>query len=255
MDSCCTVDFSHDALQSGDSNRIAATGILVDDSPSIIRTTDSVLCWTDQSCSENQSGQIVSTLARILTPLLGNEALDATYALIGRFGTIARLLDASPEAIRLCLPSNEAAVQKILAARELSRVGWHEVLCGKPVDVGCRTLHAYLRACLQTTAEERIHAIFLDANGVYIRDEFLSRGQVDNAALDLRKLAHRAFDFQARQLILSHNHPSGHCKPSAQDEITTTKIRDVLAALAIELRDHLILASGQVYSMRRGGLI
>lgn len=255
MDSCCTVDFSHDALQSGDRTGFAAAGILADVSPSILYPAGSVRFWTDQSCSQSPSGQFVSTLARILMPLLGCEALDATSALIGRFGTIARLLDASPEAIRTCLPGNEAAVQKILAARELSRVGWREVLCGEPVDVGCRNLHTYLCACLQTTAEERIHAIFLDTNGIYIHDELLSRGQVDHAAVDLRKLTHRAFDFQARQVILSHNHPSGHCEPSVKDENTTTKIRDVLAALAIELRDHLIIAGGNVYSMRRGGIL
>ena len=255
MDSCCTIDFSRDAFQSRDSTGIDTSGLLAAIPPAIVHPAAGIRHRSDQSCTQGPTRQIVSTLAQILTPLLGNDACVAAMALIERFGSIAKLLDATPEAIRLALAGHEKQAETIIAARELSRVGLQELIWGEPVSVECRSLRAYLCAVLQSSCEERVHAIFLDDRGVYLRDEIVSRGHPDHAWLDVRRLAHRAFDLQAHGIILAHNHPSGLCEPSDHDEITTVRLRELLQTLSIELIDHLIVASGKLYSMRRRGLL
>lgn len=255
MDSRRAVDFGHNALQSGTRPGPSALGLLAPASRPFVCSTDSVCGRLGPANLPDPQREIVSTLAKVLSPILRDEALAVSGDLLARFGTISRLLDAAPEAVRSALPGRLDAADKVLAARELCRVGWREVLVGQIVNVESRDLITFLTSRLQSDREERVHAIFLSVHGVYIQDEIITRGGVRQAPLETRHLVHRAFDLQAHKVILSHNHPSGSCLPSDQDELTTAKLRDILAALSIELLDHLIVGGNRVYSMRKGEVL
>jgi DNA repair protein RadC len=73
--------------------------------------------------------------------------------------------------------------------------------------------------------------------------------------LRMRENFGEALRLDAHGLILAHNHPSGHCRPSSCDIIATRRLAEVARALDIVLIDHLILTDEAVYSMRAGGLL
>ncbi len=255
MDSRGTADFCHDALQPGASSWLATDGVLADASGPVLRPAHRLRGWPGLPHIQDPKRDVVQVLAKVLTPILERDSLPTAKILIARFKTIARILDASPEAVHATLPDQREVADKILAARDFSRVGWHEVLVGEVVSVNSPDLQGYLRVLLQNTREERVYAIFLDSRGFFLHDEIVSCGTSDHAPLELRRLAHRALDLQARKVILAHNHPSGLCEPSETDFQTTSRLRDVLAALAIELLDHLIIGGGRIYSMRKGEIL
>ena len=64
-----------------------------------------------------------------------------------------------------------------------------------------------------------------------------------------------ALRLDAHGLILAHNHPPGHCRPSSCDIIATRRLAEVARALDIVLIDHLIFTDEAVYSMRAEGLL
>ena len=51
-------------------------------------------------------------------------------------------------------------------------------------------------------------------------------------------------------MVLAHNHPSGLATPSEEDIFTTRYIQDSLRPLGITLYDHVILADGEMVSLK-----
>lgn len=123
----------------------------------------------------------------------------------------------------------------------------------QPGQLAWLIIHLYQSFAKARFDEERFHAVFLDADGVYLEDRLIGRGQSSHLAIRLRELFARALAIGARSLIVAHNHPSGDCRPSRSDIAATRRLIDVGRALDIELLDHLIVTREKVYSMRAGG--
>lgn len=102
---------------------------------------------------------------------------------------------------------------------------------------------------------ERCHAVFVDAQRCYLGDASVGRGGFSALSLRMRELFGEALRFDARGIILAHNHPSGDCRPSRCDIAATRRLAEMARALDIELIDHLIFTHTSVYSMRAGGLL
>ena len=83
----------------------------------------------------------------------------------------------------------------------------------------------------------------------------VSRGTIDEATVYPRDIALRALLTNAKAVILAHNHPGGHAKPSNQDISITRRIEEVLGMLDIRLLDHVIVAHDLTYSMADDGLL
>lgn len=101
--------------------------------------------------------------------------------------------------------------------------------------------------------EERFLAIFLDHERAYLDDCLMACGHSAHLAVRLRDIFARALAIGASAIIVSHNHPSGDCRPSMSDIDATRRLREIACALDIELLDHLIFTREKVYSMRAGG--
>lgn len=97
---------------------------------------------------------------------------------------------------------------------------------------------------------ERFHVVFLDRNRSYLGVSYFAAGRLDSYTLRLRELFARALSLDARSMIVAHNHPSGDCRPSDHDIRATQQVATQANALEIELIDHLIFTTSQVYSMR-----
>ncbi|MBI1402296.1 MAG: DNA repair protein [Porphyrobacter sp.] len=118
-------------------------------------------------------------------------------------------------------------------------------------------LFAHLRTVVlaSDTARERCQVIFLDESNRGLGDASFGLGNINSLALRMRTLFGEALRVDARGMILAHNHPSGHCRPSGCDIAATRKLAEVARALDIALVDHLIFTEQAVYSMRAGGLL
>lgn len=102
---------------------------------------------------------------------------------------------------------------------------------------------------------ERGHAIFVNHQHVWLGDAAFGLGSLSQLSLRMRELFGEALRLGATGIILAHNHPSGHCRPSGCDIAATRRLQEVSRALDITLIDHLIFTAEAVYSMRAGGLM
>ena len=175
--------------------------------------------------------------------------------LIEDFGGFGPLLSADAEAIvRVSeVSENAAAAIKIAqaAALRLLESGFRN----QPVLGSWQALLDYLRADMAFNPVERVRILFLNSKNMLIRNEPMSEGSVDEAAVYVREVIRRALEYHATALILVHNHPSGDPQPSSQDIKLTREIIDAARPLRISVHDHVIVGASGHSSMRAMGLI
>lgn len=116
-------------------------------------------------------------------------------------------------------------------------------------------LLAYLQSCFADARTEQLRVIYCDNRQGYLWDDQFLHGQSDSIITRVRPLFERALALGANGLLLAHNHPSGNCRPSQQDILSTRYLRDIGAALDVDLIDHLIFAGRRCFSMAGGGYL
>jgi DNA repair protein RadC len=175
--------------------------------------------------------------------------------LIAEFGGLGKLLAADAEAImRRCEVSEGVAGAIKIAQATALRLLEADVRKQK-VLASWQALEDYLRGDMAHIQVERVRALLLNTKNVLIRDEILSEGSVDEAAVYVREILRKAIDHHASALILVHNHPSGDPQPSSQDIQLTREIVEAARPLRIQVHDHVIVGATKCLSLRSMGLI
>lgn len=83
----------------------------------------------------------------------------------------------------------------------------------------------------------------------------ISEGGINETSADIRIIMQAAILGNASYIILAHNHPSGNLKPSAEDDLLTTNIRDAAKLFNIRLLDHVIVTDCGYYSYSEEGRV
>lgn len=81
----------------------------------------------------------------------------------------------------------------------------------------------------------------------------ISRGGINQTAVDVREVLREALLLRATQIALVHNHPSGNPRPSNDDIRLTQHIAKGAELMNIRLIDHIIVCDGVFYSFNDEG--
>ena len=176
-------------------------------------------------------------------------------ALLARFGSLANVLNADPDALQQVSGVGEtsaAALKSVsVAARRMAR----SELTDKPVLGSWQALIDYLSIDMAHLTIERVRILYLDTRNRLIDDHHLGDGSIDEAAIHPREVIRKAMDVGASALILVHNHPSGNPEPSQADIQITRRIAEAGRLLGVTVHDHVIIGSQGHVSLRSKGLI
>jgi DNA repair protein RadC len=182
------------------------------------------------------------------------DAESLAEELLDRFGSLAEVLSAEPEALAAAGVSL-SAIAGVRLVREVALRFMRAELHSRPLVASRDTLIDYCSAQIAHSKVEEFHILFLDRKNALIKDERQQRGTIDHSPVYTREVVKRALDLGASALILVHNHPSGDPTPSAADIAVTNDIIKTAAALGIAVHDHLIIGRGGHTSFRDLGLI
>lgn len=175
-------------------------------------------------------------------------------ALIAEFGGFGPLLAADGETlIRAGLGESAAAALKIAEATALRLLKAR--MLDRPMLDGWQALLDYLHADMAHRSVERVRVLHLNGKNRLIRDEVVSKGSIDQAAVHVREVIRRAIDLGSASLILAHNHPSGDPSPSKADIELTHEIARAGKPLGILVHDHVIIGQAGFSSLRSMGLL
>lgn len=175
--------------------------------------------------------------------------------LLHEFGGISGLLTADGESIARNGGVSEGTVAalKIVQAATLRMLS--DPIRNQPILSNWQALLDYLRIDMASLTIERVRVLHLNARNMLIRDEVMSEGSIDQAAVYVREVIRRALDLGSAAIILVHNHPSGDPAPSRADIQLTKDIAEAGRKLGIVVHDHIIIGSNKHTSLRAAGLI
>ena len=96
--------------------------------------------------------------------------------------------------------------------------------------------------------KEKFVCAFLDTANNIMTTEVMSTGTVNEAPVYPREIIKKALMYDAKAIMISHNHPGEKLSPSSPDIELTLTISQAAATVDINLLDHIIVAGDQYYS-------
>ncbi|MEP6845543.1 MAG: DNA repair protein RadC [Panacibacter sp.] len=181
-------------------------------------------------------------VAKALLAAAGNELLQ-----LGRFSV--------KDMVKLKVKGlGEAKAVAIAAALELG-IRREAADRKKEVVLHSKDIAEFLRAKLQYMKREVFAVVFLNRANKVMHHEIISEGGITGTVADPRIILKRALEYDAVNIILCHNHPSGSIKPSRQDEELTQKIKEAAKYLDITVMDHIIVSDEGYYSFADEGIL
>jgi len=175
--------------------------------------------------------------------------------LLKHFGSLPKILMASPEELLRIEGLNEAGVAAIKSVQEAaSRLLLSEVKKAPVLNSWIKLLE-YCRAEMGHLKNEQFRLLFLNAKNMLIANEVQQEGTINHTMAYPREVVKRALELSASSIILAHNHPSGDPSPSKADIDLTEQIVAAAKPLGVRVHDHLIIAESEHFSFRSNGLL
>ena len=112
------------------------------------------------------------------------------------------------------------------------------------------TVADYFMEEVRYLERERVYALFMASDNSPFHKIKLAEGSLDRCIMSTRELYKEALQFNAKSIILLHNHPSGNPKPSDADISITKKIYEFGKMVDIPLLDHIIVGDCEYYSFK-----
>ena len=189
------------------------------------------------------------------TGVKGKSAVDVARQLLGRFGSVAALLQAGSGSLAEMPGVGSAKLAQLQAALELARRALREDLSSRDALSSPRAVRDYLRLVLAGREQEVFVVVLLDAQHRVTASEELFRGTLTQTSVYPREVVKCALKHNAAAVIFAHNHPSGVAEPSHADEILTRSLKAALALVDIQVLDHFIVAGSRTMSFAERGLL
>lgn len=95
---------------------------------------------------------------------------------------------------------------------------------------------------------EEVHVLLLDSANKVIDCVKVCTGDLSQVTMSQMQIAKIALHYNAKGVILIHNHPSGTALPGKADMESTDKLKKALQILQILLIDHVIIGNGEYFS-------
>jgi len=194
--------------------------------------------------------ELVAILLR--TGIRNKTAVDLAGELLGKFGGVAKMLEADLRGIKGLGPAKTA---QFAAAFEILRRSLDEKLKERSALTSPGAVRDYLRFALSRREEEVFVCIWLDAQHKVIQVEQAFTGTLTQTSVYPREIVKSALARNAAAVIFAHNHPSGVAQPSQADELLTRNLKEALALVEVKVLDHFIIAGNQAISFAERGLL
>lgn len=182
----------------------------------------------------------------------GKNALDISRHLLS--DGLQRLAQRDVQSLATVPGIGKVKAARIIALFEFARrmaAGLPE----DPPDFDHHTVGASLVKKYGRLYQERLGAIVLDSRHRILAQREIFIGTIDHAFVSTGDIMKYVLMENGKGVVVYHNHPSGNCAPSAEDQSFTEKLKYSLRLADIEMVDHLIIGAHGFFSMRERGLL
>lgn len=193
--------------------------------------------------------KILKEIIKLSTRKNDEKSQELSINLIENVGNITNLIKKRNE---LNLPKNLALILNIF-----SEIIENTLKCKtfdkKKKILSYDDLINYLKYDYFDKEREIFKVLYFNTKCMLIKDENLFYGTIDKADIYSREIVKRILKYNAKSVILVHNHPSGDTKPSKQDLTITKELKQIFKYFEIKLSDHIIISNEEYYSFLENG--
>ena len=175
------------------------------------------------------------------------------HALLKRFGSFSRVLDAEEEELCKVEGVGPATARMLHLMPEICK---YYTRCRASEENCLRTteqLAEFLKSKFLGADRERALLMALDSRSRVRGAYWLLEGTSSKVSFEIKDVVAAALKGGTDSVVLCHNHPNGMAMPSREDLQATENIVRALGLVKIQLRDHLILTETEYFSMREEG--
>jgi DNA repair protein RadC len=112
----------------------------------------------------------------------------------------------------------------------------------------------YYMQDMRHLTREQVLLLMMDSKNKLIKDMVISEGTVNTSIMPTREIFVHAVKYEAVNIILLHNHPSGDPTPSQEDIRVSRKLYEAGNLIGITLMDHIIIGDNRYISLKEQGL-
>ncbi|MBS1729925.1 MAG: DNA repair protein RadC [Bacteroidetes bacterium] len=207
-------------------------------------------------------GKEALSYAELIAILINNgtqdqSALDVSRNLLNAVNNdLGKLSKMSVREI-LCLKIKGIGPAKAIAIAAALELGLRRDMHEKKINRITKStdVAAYLKSRLQYKKQEVFAVLFLNRANKINHFEIVSEGGITGTVVDPRIIFKKALEYDAVNLILCHNHPSGNLRPSQADEDLTKKLSEAARHLDIYIIDHIIVSDEGHFSFADEGIM
>ena len=175
--------------------------------------------------------------------------------LLDKFKTISNIYNAKQEEIDECGVNGKALKYIFELLKTINnKILEENIRSGiKLQDVD--TMVKYCRSLYKTMKEEEFFILFLDNKLKLIATKRIGVNGVANVSISQREIIQYALDLKAKNIVITHNHPSNDCTPSKEDIFTTNTIKNSLKNIDVDVIEHIVVGSSSYFSFAENDLL
>ena len=103
--------------------------------------------------------------------------------------------------------------------------------------------------------QEHFRILMLNTKNIVINIKDIFIGASDSSVIETRKVFKEALKYNAKNITICHNHPSGDPNPSKEDVNISLRIKEAGKIIGIDLLDHIIIGDNKFVSLKYKGVI
>lgn len=187
----------------------------------------------------------IDYLARLLAFSIRGNTEQIAERLVERFGSIDLMVSAREEELSLIEGMTPGAIALLkIASAVTSRRITDEFVFGRVCTEA--EITDYLVGLYLGVTVETVYMLIFDEMGRVTSLEYMGEGTVGASDVYPRKLLEAAIKQRASAVILAHNHPRGHGKPSKEDVCATERLVRLFKNAGIDFLAHYIISERDV---------
>ncbi|NLP34907.1 MAG: DNA repair protein RadC [Clostridiales bacterium] len=111
----------------------------------------------------------------------------------------------------------------------------------------------YYMQDMRHLTREQVMLLMMDSKNKIIKDMIIATGTVNTSLMPVREIFVQALKYEAVNIIILHNHPSGDPTPSSEDIRVTKRLVEAGNLIGIALMDHIIIGDNRYISLKERG--
>lgn len=177
--------------------------------------------------------------------------------LIKKFGTIENVLKAKEEELLKIEGIGKSTISFLKLMGELPSIFYkNKIRESENISIKSKdSLIRFLREKIAFEKIEKFFVLYLSSSNELLAYEEKSSGTIDRSSIYPREIYKDVIKYNAKAIIVAHNHPSGNLTPSKSDLDITKELAEGLKNFDARLLEHIIISKTSYFSFLEEGLI